>query len=672
MPKTTMRTLVCSCEDTMPLDRDTLAKGLGDTPLSCHRHLCRAELDAFTQAAADPGPLLVACTQETPVFHETAAVNGGAATLHFTNIRERAGWSDQARDAGPKMAALLAEAMVDPIPAAALPVRSDGRVLVWGDATIALAAARQLAGRLAVTCVIDGFGDETPPAVADIALFSGRPAAALGHVGSFTIRFEDVSAPRPASRARLEPATLRQTLEVECDVVLDLSRRAALFPGKPPRDGYVRVDPGDPVAVQKAVFEVADMVGEFEKPRYIVVDTDICAHSRNSISGCSKCLDACPTGALTPARDAVQVDALACGGHGACNSLCPTGAIRYQVPHQQDQLERLRAVLGTYAKAGGALPVLLLHDERGTEAIDLLARHGRGLPANVLPFAINELGSAGLDIYLTAFAHGAARIVLLATPEQRGTLDHLDAGIDLTDSILDGLGYGAGRIELEWVDDPDAFAALLDEPVLPGAPHAGHMVLGGRRDAFTTALDHLHAHAPAPVDVLPVAEGAPFGRVVVETDGCTLCLACVGACPTQALSDNPNRPQLSFAEDACVQCGLCVRTCPEKVITLEPRIRFGEKTRDVVKEEEPFACVACGKEFATKSAIDRILEKLSGHAMFASEEQQKLLQMCGDCRVIAQVKASGTNTLAPPPRVRTTDDYLAERAAKNRTDRKDT
>lgn len=663
MSKTDTRYLVCSCENTMPLDPDRMAGALGGAAVTSCSYLCRDEIERFTAEAAEPGPLVVACTQEAPLFAEAAEANGARAAIGFTNIRERAGWSDDARAAAPKMAALLAEATVQPKPTAALPVRSDGRVLVFGRAEAAFAAARQLAGRMAVTCVLEGFGDLTPAAVADMALFVGRPAGATGHVGAFSVRFADVLAPRPASRGQFEPATRKDAVAFDVDVIFDLSSTAPLFPGRPPRDGYVRVDAGDPVAVQKAVFEVADLVGEFEKPRYITVDTDLCAHSRSNITGCTRCLDACPTGALAPAGDHVAVDALACGGHGACNSVCPTGAIKYQVPQARDLLERLRVLLGTYLQAGGHTPILLVHDARGGEAIDLLSRHGRGLPAHVLPFGVNEVGSAGLDLLLTAFAMGAARVVLLATPEMRGTLDHLEGPLDLADRVMQGLGYGPGRVDLLWVADPEALGEDLRKPVEPGAPHAGYMVLGERREIFAVALDHLHARAPRPVDVLPLPDGAPFGTVVVDVPGCTLCLACVGACPTTALGDNPDRPQLSFLESACVQCGLCAATCPEKVITLQPRIDFvAGPHRRVLKEEEPFACISCGKDFGTKSAIDRIVAQLSGHSMFADSGRLSLLQMCADCRVIEQVKMTGSTTLAPPaPRTRTTDDYLRER-----------
>ena len=123
------------------------------------------------------------------------------------------------------------------------------------------------------------------------------------------------------------------------------------------------------------------------------------------------------------------------------------------------------------------------------------------------------------------------------------------------------------------------------------------------------ALRELHRAAPTPVDVVALPAGAPFGAVEIDVAGCTLCLACVSACPTGALGDDPERPLLRFSEDACVQCGLCKATCPEKVITLKPQLDFRAATasRRVLKEEEPFHCIRCGKPFGVKSTIERVI-----------------------------------------------------------------
>ena len=67
------------------------------------------------------------------------------------------------------------------------------------------------------------------------------------------------------------------------------------------RDGCLRADPGDLAAVLKAVLKARDLVGTFDKPRYIAFTEDLCAHSRSRIVGCRRCLDLCPTGAISPA-----------------------------------------------------------------------------------------------------------------------------------------------------------------------------------------------------------------------------------------------------------------------------------------------------------------------------------------------------------------------------------
>ena len=121
----------------------------------------------------------------------------------------------------------------------------------------------------------------------------------------------------------------------------------------------------------------------------------------------------------------------------------------------------------------------------------------------------------------------------------------------------------------------------------------------------------------------------------MDKDKCTLCLACVSACPSNALSDNPQSPQLRLTEKNCVQCGLCVKTCPEKAISLQPRLLLtpARKEPRVLNEAQPYGCVRCGKPFGTLKGIEAMLTKLSGHAMFQGAALERL-KMCGDCRVI--------------------------------------
>jgi ferredoxin len=219
-------------------------------------------------------------------------------------------------------------------------------------------------------------------------------------------------------------------------------------------------------------------------------------------------------------------------------------------------------------------------------------------------------------------------------------------------------------------DDPDALGQAL-RTIAPAesAPRpASFQAVGAKRDVLRLALRELHQAAPEPVDIIALPQGAPFGAVQVNAEGCTLCLSCVSACPTGALLADPDRPMLRFTEDACVQCGLCQATCPEKVITLTPQIDFRAATASarVLKEEEPFHCIRCDKPFGVKSTIERVAAKLEGrHWMFQGSAQRlDIIKMCEDCRVIAVSNENFDPYGAPPrPPPRTTEDYLREREA---------
>jgi ferredoxin len=661
--------LICSCEDTMPLDGAAVERICRGAKVIEGRQLCRAELERFRATVGTGAPLLVACTQEAPLFDEVA---GDEAALTFVNIRETAGWSKDAKAAGPKMAALIAAASERMPDIPFVPLTSNGVTLIYGKDEQAIEAARLLMDQLDITVLIKTPGGMAPPRVTNFPVVKGAIRQAKGYLGAFEITVDDYAAPNPSSRGVLEFSAPRNGAVSRCDILIDLSGGTPLFPASDLREGYLRADPGDPAAVLRAVLKARDLTGTFDKPRYITFTADLCAHSRSKIVGCHRCLDLCPTGAITPAGDHVAIDAQICAGCGQCAAACPTGAAAYALPPSDALLRKLRTLLTAYAQAGGSNPVLLLHDgEHGNEMIDALARHGDGLPANVLPVQVNEITQLGLEAVAAAFAYGASAVRLLLRAKPRHDVAGLVKIIALAEPILAGLGFSGVRVATIETDEPDALGAALFAlaPMDAAAKPATFSAVGGKRDVVRLALRELHAAAPTPIDIVPLPQGAPFGSVEVNVEGCTLCLSCVSACPTGALSDDPERPLLRFAEDACVQCGLCQATCPEKVIRLEPRLDFRAAVAPtrIMKQEEPALCIACSKPFGVKSSVDRVAAKLEGqHWMYkGSKKRIDVIKMCADCRVIAMAEENFDPFGGPQrPKLRTTDDYLREREPK--------
>ncbi len=671
--------LVCDCEKSMPLDEAALSAlcrrvGAEGDDLQLGTQLCRAQLGNYENALRGEGGLLVACTQEAPLFAEVAEESGGKEALAFANIREKAGWSREAEQAGPKIAALLAEASLEIAPAPAVSFESKGSCLVYGHDETAIEAAAQLKTRLDVTILLSGRDEVLAPRIMDVPIFRGRITSARGHLGAFGINVDGYAPALPSSKLTLAFEPPQNNAYSECDIILDLTGDAPLFPAHERRDGYLRPDPGNPAEVQKALFEAGELVGEFEKPRYVKYDPDICAHGRSRKTGCTRCLDVCPVGAITPAGDTVEIDPHICGGCGMCASVCPTGAATYQMPAGDSLFERLRTLLTAYQGAGGEKAVLLVHDERhGEEMISMMARGGGGLPARVLPFAVNEVTQIGFDFLASAFAYGASQLAILVGPSKSGELEGLAGQLALAEAVLDGLGYGGGRLQIIEDQDPDAAEAkLYGLPDRGAMPMASFLPIGGKRSKMRLALDHLHRNAPNPIEILPLPEGAPFGAIEVDTGGCTLCLACVSACPANALLDKEDRPWLGFNEEACVQCGLCKVTCPESVISLKPQLNFTDSAKgaEALNEALPFNCIRCGKPFGVKRTIDRIADQLAGkHWMFGDRSAVERIMMCDNCRVIVQFDEPGAPFKAGErPTTRTTADYQREAALETDSD----
>ncbi|MFT5344143.1 MAG: ferredoxin, partial [Paracoccaceae bacterium] len=586
------------------------------------------------------------------VFEELAEELGVEAP-GFVDLRDRAGWSDQAADAGPKMAALAAEALLPAAFVRTVDVTSLGVCLIIGAGDVVLPLATQISGALAVTALVTDAADL--PTTRDFNVVRGALKRVSGALGSFAVVIDALQQIEPAGRGDFKLSDQRDGGLSECDILIDLTGETAFVPAPDKREGYLRADPRDPLAVMRLAVEAVQLTGTFEKPLYIKLEESLCAHSRAEQVACSKCIDICPTGAITADGDHVAIDPMICAGCGACAALCPSTAITYDDPPVAHVLARMQMLARTFRKAGGRNPRLLVHDGHGAEMIRLAARFGRGLPSDVIPLELNVISGFGHAEMLAALAHGFARVdVLLASTTER---DALLSEVDLAKAIA-----GPDRLFLLDETDPDAMADALYSTTPGDAVSVPVLPMGNRRQIARLSAQALNPDATEP---LPLPQDAPYGAVLVDTDACTLCLSCVSLCPSGALLDNPDMPQLRFQEDACLQCGLCSTICPEDAITLQPRLNLADTalTQVILNEEEPYACVECGELFGVKSTVERIMEKLAGnHAMFATSEAARMIQMCNNCRVGAQFKVSDNPfTGAEKPRVRRTEDYLSKR-----------
>ena len=688
---------VCNCNGTMPLD----AKALGVT---MHNSLCRQEVGSFLKGLDSPESIVVACTQEASLFSELAnqAEKPLIAPLKFVNIREVAGWTQEAKTSGPKIAALLA---LSELPEAeAVPVvnyESQGRLLILGPGAQAIPWAEKLQTSLDVSVLCTQPGEL--PLARDYPVYSGVVSKLDGYLGKFTVTWEaqnpidleactrcgacleacpenaiDLSFQIDLSKCKAHRSCVTACASIgaisfdreerertsEFDLVLDLRQNPAMRMSQTPQ-GYFA--PGsDPLEQALIMSQLLEMVGEFEKPKYFAYNDKLCAHGRNGKVGCSACIDVCSTGAISSlfknGQGTVEVNPNLCMGCGACSTVCPSGAMRYNYPSVSHQGKELKTIASVFNAEAAKLnlditPSLLLHNlKAGTQLIDSLGRSAHvlpkqfeGLPAFVVPYGIEHIASTGLELWLGALSYGFAEVILLLSgDEDPAYRDALINQVKLANSILNAYGF-EDRIQLLMTDSQNdlspvskAMGNLRQRGSLkPICSPASFGLSNQKRETLEAVLEHLQKQAKTrlPEAGAPLPKNSLLGGLKINRDACTLCMSCVGSCPEGALLDNVDEPILSFIEKQCVQCGICVQTCPENALGLDPRLQSVEQRKQKQTLNETQAFHCISCGKPFGTAkMVDLMLAKLGAHSAFSGAAMDRLKMCGDCRVVDMVK----------------------------------
>lgn len=348
---------------------------------------------------------------------------------------------------------------------------------------------------------------------------------------------------------------------------------------------------------------------------FITYNSSVCQYHKRRSEHCAKCAEICPTTAILKDDEErilefSQIDCLGCGG---CVSVCPSGSLDYAPMNRDSFFKMLDFVEGS--------KICIIPKKMPLEHLNL--RLGEG----VLPFMIEgEKWLSNLH-FLSLLQASGANLVFYTDFVSRGSAE----AIGLLNAVFERK-FGKKAV-LVAKDEKELESALKELEFIEGLNFSFHNNTPTNRENFAVRLRHLIDDEN--LGVVESGEWLRYGDLRLNVDTCTLCLACVGACNVGALIADSKENALKFNPSLCTTCGYCEASCAEKdTLKLERSgLRLEKSYFDfrTLTKDELFACVECGKEFATKKAVEKIASLMRDK--FANDEAKlKSLYCCADCK----------------------------------------
>ncbi|EAK2502897.1 4Fe-4S dicluster domain-containing protein [Campylobacter upsaliensis] len=348
---------------------------------------------------------------------------------------------------------------------------------------------------------------------------------------------------------------------------------------------------------------------------FITYNSSVCQYHKRRSEHCAKCAEICPTTAILKDDEErilefSQIDCLGCGG---CVSVCPSGSLDYAPMNRDSFFKMLDFVRGS--------KICIIPKKMPLEHLSLSLSEG------VLPFMIEgEKWLSNLH-FLSLLQSSGANLVFYTDFVSRGSAE----AIELLNAVFERK-FGKKAVFVA-SDEKELENALTKLEFIEGLNFSFHNHTQTNRENFAVRLRHLINDED--LGVVESGEWLRYGDLRLNVDTCTLCLACVGACNVGALIADSKENALKFNPSLCTTCGYCEASCAEKdTLKLERSgLRLEKSYFDfrTLTKDELFACVECGKEFATKKAVEKIASLMRDK--FANDEAKlKSLYCCADCK----------------------------------------
>ena len=403
-------------------------------------------------------------------------------------------------------------------------------------------------------------------------------------------------------------------LDEDEDITLNVSQ-IVWFDAKQPRKERIGIFDPNLSSIDEVIQTLKNNINSYSYKKFTTYDSSICQYHERREEICSKCEEVCPTVAITKddKTKTLTFSQIDCHGCGGCISVCPSGAVDYAPSNKEALFEMSKFYKNTHP--------LVIPAKMNLENLEV------SLKENILPFAIEGEKFLHEASFLTLLQMSGSQVIFYSDFLSKGSKDAIRILNEIyqkryqKDAILIAMNPKELQKAVEEISFVEDSYFNFNQETLK------------KREIFSHRLEKIVGNDD--LGVISTGEHVHYGKVEVNQDTCTLCLVCVGACNVGALIADAKDNTLRLNPSICTACGYCEVSCPEKdcltikrdIIELKPSW-FKE---NILAQDELFACVECGKEFATTKAVEKIA-KMMGPIFSSDPIKERSLYCCADCK----------------------------------------
>lgn len=275
-----------------------------------------------------------------------------------------------------------------------------------------------------------------------------------------------------------------------------------------------------------------------------------CLKSHHHSTSCNRCIDICPTQALSRIESVLSLDASRCRLCGACVKVCPTDALEMTgtVPQSKWVCPRVAAKRD---QSMGCLQQL-----KPQQLVDMAMHSFADMKLICGDCKQCERYCAKTDV--SELVRQANLVLKDIEQPQQIVLEKCQTQVDLgRRSLLRGWVSQLTEERAANTVRPTRFVQIRNNEPWKKVPVSHRTAVG--------LLKQSHSQTDA-------AKLVSFELPLFDEHSCAACPICVSACPTGALMVKREGENLNFSLLArdCIGCGLCADVCFKKAVSMVP------------------------------------------------------------------------------------------------------